>query len=76
MAIKRKRKRKIRGRKRVTGAAQRLRRKRLTERRLLRAFAAANKRGYTGMLHSKGGLYDDPHVIAAMRAHNRAVDES
>lgn len=37
------------------------------ESNLLRAIKSADKRGYTGMLRSKGGLADDPVVKALMR---------
>ncbi len=37
------------------------------EANLLRAIKSADKRGYTGMLRSKGALFDDPKVKALMR---------
>ena len=37
------------------------------EANLLRAIKSADKRGYTGMLHSKGGLADDPVMKALTR---------
>ena len=37
------------------------------ERHLMQAMQQADRRGYTGMLHSKGGLFDDPRVKALVR---------
>lgn len=40
---------------------------RSVEKRLERAMSHADRRGYTGMVRSKGGLFDDPRVKALMR---------
>lgn len=37
------------------------------DRHLVTAMKAADRQGYTGMLHSKGGLFDAPRVKALMR---------
>jgi hypothetical protein len=42
--------------------------------RLYRAMNAADRRGYTGMLHSKGGLFDDPRVKAIKRRYDHVID--
>lgn len=36
-------------------------------RHLIQAIKGADKRGYTGMLHSKGSLFDDPRVKVLKR---------
>jgi hypothetical protein len=55
----------------ATARAQRAARARVQfdrlERLLLHAMARADKRGYTGLIHSKGGLFDDPHVARLMK---------
>jgi hypothetical protein len=40
---------------------------------LEKAMRGADRRGYTGMVGSKGGLFDDPRVKAAMRAYDKAL---
>jgi hypothetical protein len=42
--------------------------------KLGKAIERADKRGYTGFVHSKGGLFDDPKVKAAARAYDRALN--
>jgi len=37
------------------------------DRHLVSAMKDADRRGYTGMLHSKGALFDEPRVKALMR---------
>lgn len=37
------------------------------DRLLEQAITGANKRGYTGMVHSRGSLFDDPRVRALIR---------
>lgn len=37
------------------------------DRHLVTAMKDADRRGYTGMLHSKGALFDEPRVKALMR---------
>jgi hypothetical protein len=39
----------------------------LIERNLLRAMETADNRGYTGMVRSRGALFDDPKVKTLMR---------
>lgn len=42
--------------------------------RLYRAMSAADRRGYTGMVNSKGGLFDDPRVKAVKRRYDHVID--
>lgn len=44
------------------------------ERRLLRAISTADRRGYTGYVNGKGGLFDDPRVKAIIRRRDRLLD--
>lgn len=39
----------------------------VVDRHLVTAMKDADRRGYTGMLHSKGSLFDEPRVKALMR---------
>jgi hypothetical protein len=39
-------------------------------RNLENAISQADNRGYTGMLHSRGGFVDDPRVKTIMRKYN------
>lgn len=41
--------------------------RKVIEDNLHRAMETADSRGYTGMLHSRGGLFDDPKVKRLMR---------
>jgi hypothetical protein len=41
--------------------------------RLENAINTADSRGYTGMLHSKGGLMDDPKVVALMKQRDKLL---
>jgi hypothetical protein len=47
-------------------AACKVRLKRV-EYNLLRAMEQADRRGYTGMIRSKGSLFDDPRVKSLMK---------
>jgi len=42
--------------------------------RLQRAMTGADRRGYTGNVGSKGGLFDDPRVKAVKRRYDHVVD--
>jgi hypothetical protein len=48
----------------VVGCRKKLKR---VEQNLMRAIEAADSRGYTGMIKSRGGFVDDPRVKALMR---------
>ncbi len=41
--------------------------------KMMDAMTAADRRGYTGLVGSKGGLFDDPDVKAAMKAYDRLI---
>lgn len=48
----------------MVGCRKKLKR---VEQNLVRAIEAADRRGYTGMMKSRGGFVDDPRVKSLMR---------
>lgn len=44
------------------------------QKRLYRAMTAADRKGYTGMVGSKGSLFDEPRVQAAKRNYDHILD--